>query len=49
MGLTQRENYKTYTEYFWPRAKWLEENCHIGTVDPLGEEANKVVNDDRRI
>ena len=46
MGLTQRENYKTYTEYFWPRAKWLEENCHIGTVDPLGEEANKVVNDE---
>ena len=45
MGLTRRENYKTYVEYFWPRAKWLEENCHIGNVDPLGEEANKIVND----
>lgn len=46
MGLAQRENYKTYVEYFWPRAKWLEDNCHIGNLDPLGPEANEIVNDE---
>lgn len=45
MGLPRRENYSTYVEYFWPRAKWLEENCHIGNADPLGEEANQIIND----
>tara|TARA_X000001036_G_scaffold133385_2_gene126213 strand:- start:2454 stop:3479 length:1026 start_codon:yes stop_codon:yes gene_type:complete len=45
MSLVQRENYKTYVEYFWPRAKWLEDNCHIGTTDSLGKEASKIVND----
>lgn len=45
MGLPRRENYSTYVEYFWPRAKWLEENCHIGNTDPLGAEANQIIND----
>lgn len=45
MALPRRENYDTYVNYFWPRAKWLEDNCHIGTMNPLGPEANEIIND----
>jgi len=46
MTLEHRPNYDCYVDYFWPRSKWLEENCLIGDTDYLGEEATKVINDD---
>lgn len=45
MMLETRPNYKCYVDYFWPRSKWLEENCLIGDLDYLGAEADKHVND----
>lgn len=46
MELERRPNYDCYVDYFWPRSKWLEENCLIGDVDYLGPEADENVNDE---
>ena len=45
MKLETRPNYDCYVDYFWPRSKWLEENCLIGDLDYLGPEADKHIND----
>jgi len=45
MQLEKRPNYDCYAEYFWPKSKWLEENCLIGDLDYLGPEADEYVND----
>ena len=45
MKLETRPNYDCYVDYFWPRSKWLEENCLIGNLDYLGPEADKHIND----
>lgn len=31
--------------YYYPRAKWLQNNCNWGKIPYLGEEANKEIND----
>ena len=33
------------TDYYYPRAKWLQENCNWGTTSYTGKEADEVVND----
>lgn len=43
--LKTRPNYDCYVNYFWPKSKWLEENCLIGDLDYLGQEAYIHVND----
>ncbi len=45
MELEKRPNYDCYVDYFWPKSKWLEENCLIGDLDYLGPEAYEHVND----
>ena len=33
------------TDYYYPRAKWLQDNCNWGKIPYEGEQANEVVND----
>ena len=46
MKLVKKDNYYGYADYFYPKAKWLEENCHVGTLDYKGPEADIHVNDE---
>ena len=32
--------------YYYPRAKWLQENCNWGKIPYVGEESNQKINDD---
>jgi hypothetical protein len=31
--------------YYYPRAKWLQENCNWGKISYVGEESNRQIND----
>ena len=39
------EAFKIITEYFYPRAGWLNDNCNWGTLSYTSDEANEFVND----
>ena len=39
------EALEVLTNYYYPRAKWLQENCNWGKLSYVGSEATKVVND----
>ena len=39
------EALEVLTEYYYPRAKWLQENCNWGKLSYTGPEADKAVND----
>jgi len=43
--LEQRRNYDCYVDYYWPKSKWIEENCLIGDLSYTGPEADEHVND----
>ena len=43
--LEQRRNYDCYVDYYWPKSKWIEENCLIGDLSYTGSEADEHVND----
>ena len=34
-----------FSEYYYPRAKWLQQNCNWGKLSYLGSEATSAVND----
>ena len=34
------------TNYYYPRAKWLQLNCNWGKIPYVGEESNQQINDD---
>ena len=39
------EALSTFTHYYYPRAKWLQDNVNWGMLDYKGPEANEAVND----
>lgn len=39
------EALEVLTHYYYPRAKWLQENCNWGKLSYVGVEATKAVND----
>ena len=39
------EALEVLTEYYYPRAKWLQYNCNWGKLSYTGPEANKEIND----
>lgn len=43
--LEHRPNYDCYVDYYWPKSKWVEENCLIGDLSYTGPEADEHVND----
>ena len=36
-------------DYYYPRAKWLQDNVNWGQLDYEGPEANKIIDDIREI
>ena len=45
MAKLNNEAIDTLVDYYYPRAKWLQEECNWGNKSYTGEEANKAVND----
>ena len=41
-----KEAIDVLVHYYYPRAKWLQDNVNWGTLDYKGKEANEVVNDE---
>ena len=45
MAWLNEEALEVFTHYYYPKAKWLQENCNWGKLSYVGYEANREIND----